>query len=452
MSKPNILFIIADDHRHDALGIHGDPTVKTPTLNALARRGVSFRGTHIMGGLSGAVCVPTRAAVHSGVSIFRATPGPSNHYPSLQTLDPRLALMPETFAQHGYRTFATGKWHNDHVSFNRCFADGANLFFGGMCDHDAVPLHDYDPDGNYAKECACGADGFSTELFCDAAIGFLDEQRNAEQPFFCYLSLTSPHDPRMAPPPFNTMYDPEQIPIPPNFMTEHPFDNGDMRLRDEVLAPFPRTHADVQQHMADYYAMISHHDHHLQRVLDALIGNELADNTIIVYTADHGLSVGQHGLWGKQNMYDHSVRIPLIVTGPGLPADLQLPQLTYQIDIFPTLCELAGIAIPSTVEGQSQVPLIQYPQGRGRRSVYSLYRDVQRMVTDGTWKLIRYYVSAESGQGTDRLQLFNLHDDPWETTDLAGDTSYQPHKERLAKVLAEWMLWTDDFMKDQPVL
>lgn len=453
--KPNILFIIADDHRFDAVGALDHPVVQTPALDSLAERGVAFRGTRIMGGLSGAVCVPTRAAVHSGKCIFRATPEAASPRADHLTIDPRHTLMAQNFAANGYRTFGTGKWHNDRASFNRSFQDGATIFFGGMGDQHRIPIHSYDPTGEYPPEDAVRGHGFSTEIFCNSAIDFIDQPHN--EPFFLYMALTSPHDPRMAPPPFSDMYAPSEIPVPPNFTSKHPFDNGDMILRDELLAPHPRTESVVQRHMVDYYAMISHDNLHLQRVFDALEANGQLENTIIVYTADHGLSVGQHGLMGKQNMYDHSIRIPLLMAGPGIPAGLQLPQLTYQIDIYPTLCELTGISIPESVEGQSMQSLFADPEASAaetyrRETVYSVYRDIQRTVTDGEWKLIRYYVSAKTGEGTDRLQLFNLKDDPWETNDLSYDPAHRPQIERLAAHLQAWMESTGDFMHDKAIL
>lgn len=454
-NRPNILFIIADDHRFDAVGAFGHPVVQTPALDGLAERGTAFRGTRIMGGLSGAVCVPTRAAVHSGKSIFRATPDAASPRADHLTIDPQHTLMAQNFAENGYRTFGTGKWHNDRASFQRSFQDGTTIFFGGMGDQHRIPIHNYDPMGEYPPEDAVRGDGFSTEIFCNSAISFLDQQ--PDEPFFLYMALTSPHDPRMAPPPFADMYPPSEIPVPPNFLPEHPFDNGDMILRDELLAPHPRTRSVVQRHMADYYAMISHDNFHLQRVFDALEANGQLENTIIVYTADHGLSVGQHGLMGKQNMYDHSIRIPLLMAGPGIPAGLQLPQLTYQIDIYPTLCGLAGISIPDSVEGKSMTSLFADPDMSAaetykRETVYTIYRDIQRTVTDGEWKLIRHYVSAKTGAGTDQIQLFNLKDDPWETTDLSGIPISRAHLERLAAHLQAWMQSTDDFMQETPIL
>ncbi|MBV7327619.1 sulfatase-like hydrolase/transferase [Chloroflexi bacterium TSY] len=444
--RPNILFFMADDHRHDAIGTFGDPTVQTPILDALAARGVAFRGTHIMGGSSGAVCVPTRAALHSGCNVFRASEHTENPYRTTTTINPDLALLGATLQEAGYDTFGTGKWHNDKASFARSFASGANIFFGGMSDHDQVPTHDFDPGGLYPDERRYIADGFSTELFADAAIDFL-QTYDDKNPFFVYMALTSPHDPRTPPGSYATMYNPDEIPLPPNFMEEHSFDNGDMRLRDEVLAPFPRTPEIVQQHIADYYGMISHHDHHLGRVIEALREKGELENTIIVYTADHGLSVGQHGLLGKQNMYDHSIRIPHIMVGPGLPQGREIHALSYQMDIFPTLCDLIGISIPDTVEGVSLMPLLSGEQESIRNNVYSLYREVQRAVSDGEWKLIRYYEAQDMhGQavGTDRIQLFDLTQDPWELNDLSGDPAQGDRITAMNQVLNDWQKLVND--------
>src|SRR5439155_24165644 len=111
------------------------------------------------------------------------------------------------------------------------------------------------------------------------------------------------------------LYDPERVPLPANFRGEHPFDNGDLQVRDELLAPHPRPPAEVRRHLADYYGMISHQDHWMGRVIEAV-----PEDTIVVYTADHGLALGQHGLMGKQNLYDHSIRVPLLMRGLDLPA------------------------------------------------------------------------------------------------------------------------------------
>ncbi len=449
-TRPNILLMMADDHRHDAMHNAGDPTVQTPTMDALVAAGVAFRQTHMMGGCSGAVCVPTRAALHTGCNPLRAIEG---RHQGRNTIESTLALLPETLRQAGYHTFFTGKWHNDKASFARSFASGDQIFFGGMSDHDKVPLRPFDPAGVYADDDVYVGDGFSTEMFSDAAIRFL-KTYDDDAPFFLYLAFTSPHDPRMAPPPYATMYDPAAIPIPPNFRPEHPFDNGDMRLRDEVLDVFPRTHEIAQRHIADYYAMITHQDDYMGRVLDALAAAGYRENTIIVYTGDHGLAVGQHGLLGKQNMYDHSIRIPCIMGGPGLSAGKAVDELTHQIDIFPTLCDLVEIPTPRTVEGQSLLPLASNntAQGKtvqGRDSVFAMYKDIQRMVSDGEWKLIRYYRGHDDRgelSGTDCTQLFHLADDPWETRDLANQAGYQDQVAKMQGILRDWQAQVGDFI------
>jgi arylsulfatase A-like enzyme len=131
----------------------------------------------------------------------------------------------------GYHTHAIGKWHNDKASFNRSFANGNALFFGGMDDQWHTAVQPYDPTGVYDQATAGDGTKHSTDVFCDAAIDFLNDYER-EDPFFLYVAFTSPHDPRTAPEPFASKYKPEDIPLPPNFLTEHPFDNGDLtRLR-----------------------------------------------------------------------------------------------------------------------------------------------------------------------------------------------------------------------------
>ena len=441
-SQPNILFIIADDHRFDAIGAMGDATVQTPVLDSLMARGTTFRQTHIMGSLVGAVCVPSRAAVLTSANLFRS---------GMQEINRELAVWPQVMREAGYHTFATGKWHNDKQTFTNSFAEGAKIFFGGMSSHFEVPVLDYDASGAYPNTAKYIGEKFSTEMFTDEAVQFLQDY-DASAPFFLYLAFTSPHDPRTPPGEYATMYAPEEMPVPENFMPEHPFDNGEMRIRDEVLAPFPRTPEIVQQHIADYYGMISHMDAEIGRVLKTLEATGQLENTLIIYTADHGLAVGQHGLLGKQNLYSHSIRVPSIFAGPGVPEGKTVDALTYLYDVFPTVCELTAVACPDTVEGRSLVQLMHGSAERVRETVFAAYRDIQRTVSDGRWKLIRYYVSEETGAGTNRIQLFDLANDPGETTELSALSEHAERIQSLAADMQQWQIETDDFLKDTPVL
>ena len=450
--RPNIVFMIADDHRWNGIRAFGNPIVQTPTLDALAENGVAFMQSHIMGGLTGAVCVPSRALIHSGVHVFHASVSLDlTNSRGLQTLPAHLTLLGENLGHHGYSTYGVGKWHNDKAAFNRSFQGGATIFFGGMSDHYRVPIHDYDPTGVYPDSSQRSGSKHSSILFADAAVDFIHSYSD-EKPFFLYTAFTAPHDPRTAPAEYARLYDPARIPLPENYLPEHPFDNGDMVGRDEKLAPWPRTPEVVQQHLADYYAMISHLDSQVARVLGALAERGLADDTIVVYTADHGLAVGQHGLFGKQNLYEHSIHVPLIVRGPGLPKGKRVDALHYMYDVYPTLCELVDVPIPVTVESRSLLSLMTGATTTARAHVCSVYRHVQRSVSDGRWKLIRYYRPATGNVGTDQIQLFDLREDPWETRDLSQVPTQGERVQQLAEVLAAWQRSVSDPLADQPVL
>ena len=425
MSRPNFLFMIADDHRHSALGALGLEAVETPVFDQLMADGICFTRAHIMGSTSGAVCMPSRGMLLSGRNLFD-TPDP---------LPDDIPLLPELLRQNGYATYGTGKWHNRRGSYARCFDDGGRVFFGGMSDQYAVPVHDFDPEGEYDPESAYIADGFSTTVFTDDMIDFLNSRENTNEPFFAYISFTSPHDPRTPPAPYDTMYDPADIDLPPNFMPEHPFDTGVREIRDELLAAYPRAEAEIKQHIADYYGMISHMDMEIGRILDALEAKGLSENTIVIYTADHGLGVGQHGLMGKQNLYDHSMRIPLIMRGPGVPKGTRCGALLYLLDMYPTLLQLAGVAVPETSAGHSLKALLDEVTYKHRRQIFSAYQSVfghpgdqpyQRSIKDERHKLIQTVVG-----GTVTWQLFDLEADPYERANLINNPAHAGLIKRL---------------------
>ena len=269
------------------------------------------------------------------------------------------------------------------------------------------------------------------QRFADAAIEFIGGQA-AKGPFLCYVPLTLPHDPRVAPPAYHERYKPESIPLPANYLPQHPFNNGDLTVRDEQLAPWPRTPEVVRKHLADYYAAIEFVDTQVGRILDALRESGQYDDTLIVFASDHGLAIGSHGLFGKQSLYDHSMHSPLIMAGPGIPKDKRSDALCYLFDIFPTLGDLAGVPAPEGNEGLSLAPVLD-----GRKSIYTTYAKVQRAVRDDRWKLIVY-------PNLHKSQLFDLKADPAETRDLAGDPSYHGEIERLTALLKDWQRKVDD--------
>jgi arylsulfatase A-like enzyme len=446
--RPNLIFLIADDHRFDAIGVSGNPVVQTPVLDQLAEAGVLFKSIYMMGGRSAAVCVPSRACLLTGTNVFRATAtvpegvalGDTENQ-AYWRINPELVTFPEALRHEGYRTFGIGKWHNGKESFARSFSGGAEIFFGGMGDHIGLPVHHYDPEGIFPDEAATLSKTFSSELFADAAINMIQSDQQ-DDPYLLYVAFTAPHDPRTPPQAYLDLYPAANIPLPGNFAAKHPFDNGEMDIRDEQLAPTPRTPEAIRQHLADYYGMISHLDTQIGRILQALKDSGQDQHTIIIYTADHGLALGQHGLMGKQNLYEHSIHIPLIASGYGVPQGLEVSGLGAQMDIYPTLCEWTGIPLPETIEGISLVPLIEGKPVVIRDYVCSAYKDIQRMSSDGRWKMIRYYRSG--GVGSDRIQLFDLLNDPLEIDDLIGDPIHQGHQGRLEAALLQWQQRVND--------
>ena len=425
-TKPNILFLFADDQRYDTIHALGNADIQTPNMDELVQNGTTFTNSYIMGGTSPAVCAPSRAMLMTGRTLFHIEKQGLWEY----NITEKYPTMPETFIKAGFTTFGTGKWHNGKASYSRSFSKGGKMMFGGMSDHYKVPVYDFDPSGVYPEKNRYFATRkHSSEMYADTAIEFL-QSYNQENHFFMYVSFQAPHDPRDMPKEFRDIYDPDKIPLPENFLPEHPFDNGELKIRDEKLEKWPRTPDAIKGHIAAYYAMITHLDYEIGRILKTLRETDHYQNTIIIFAGDNGLAVGQHGLLGKQNVYEHSVKVPLIIGGPGIPGNERREAFCYLLDIFPTLCDLCDIAIPVTVEGKSLAPAIFNPNETTRDFLTFAYRDFQRAIRDQRYKLVEYHVN-----GIRTTQLFDLQNDPYETTNLAEDPVFFTHLKRLREEL-----------------
>jgi len=245
-----------------------------------------------------------------------------------------------------------------------------------------------------------------------------------------YLALSNPHDPRVAAQRYLDQYERDKIPLPKNYLPLHPFNNGEQFVRDELLAGFPRTEEEIRRHLHDYYAVISAMDYHIGRLLDTVRELGMEDHTIYVYSSDHGLAIGSHGLMGKQNLYDAGMKVPLVFAGPSIPQG-QSDALVYLMDIFPTLCEVAGAPIPPGLDGKSLWPVIQGRTSSVRSSLMLAYRDVQRAVRDQRWKLIRY-------PQVNVTQLFDLASDPDERVNLADRPEHAAQVAALTEELKRW--------------
>lgn len=432
-NKPNILFLFADDQRADALGCSGNLYIQTPNIDKLAESGVRFSNSYVMGGHHGAICAPSRAMLMSGKSLF-------NVYDRLVGVQ----TMPRHFSEHGYVTFGTGKWHNEKEAFEATFQNGKNVFLGGMCDHFNVPARDMGADGKLGEP---QNKGYSTDIFMGAAMDFINEYAvgSRDKPFFCYVAFTAPHDPRSPRPDYIDRYPDEAVPLPGNFKKLHPFAFDQLTIRDENLAPWPRTPEIIQASIADYYALITHLDDKVGEIVETLKKQGLLENTIIVYAADNGLGIGSHGLLGKQNLYEHSVKVPVIISGPGIPKEKVSDALVYLYDLYPTLCDASGLPAPEGIDGKNLYPVIKGETTSVRNSLYTAYRNTVRAVRTDEWKLIHY-------PQINHTQLYNLNTDPLEINNLASQTKYDDKVAEMMELIKEWYQATNDTMNLNPAV
>jgi arylsulfatase A-like enzyme len=423
--RPNVVFIFTDDQRPDAFGAVGNPDVKTPNMDRLFHNGFVFKQAYIQGSMTFATCLPSRAMLMSGKSLFRAP----------MRLDSG-TILPQALRKGGYHTFATGKWHNGELSFENSFDEAEAVFFGGAArSHIGVPVHrmiaglmvPYD-----------SGESFSTELFADAATEYIESREKIDKPFFCYIPVTAPHSPVTPPGKWATMYDPEKITLPPNHVALRP----DLALRerggsrgggrggrgrggDENASPVER----AKQDYAKYYGLISHLDHHVGRVLDTLEKTGQADNTIVVLATDHGMSKSSHGASGKNNAYEHTSRVQMVFSGAAVPNGSS-DALVYLYDIYPTLCGLAGLPTPDGVEGKSLAGIIRGKADKVREHLFTAYMQDQRTIRDDRWKLFLR-------GGDDRVALYDLKNDPHELNDLAKRPEQAKRIDKLKSALAK---------------
>lgn len=395
--RPNVLILMTDDLRADAVGALGSGTARTPHLDALCQRGRVFRNAYNLGSDVPAVCLPSRNMFLSGRAYFRWDgPQASADRPNL----------PTQFARSGYETYHHGKRGNSAVQIQERFAVN-----------------------KYLQDQADRTSGEPGKAVVDEAIEYL-RGRDANRPFLMYLAFSNPHDPRVADARFRQHYRNELMPLPVNFLAMHPFDNGEMTVRDERLTPWPRTPAEIQKHLADYCAVIEGMDQNLGRLLSTLAELDLERQTIVVFTSDHGLALGSHGLMGKQSLYEHSAKAPLVFAGPRIQAGAT-DALAYLLDVFPTLCDLAGVPVPNGIDGVSMAPAVVGNAPSPRSDLFLAYRDVQRAVRNKKWKLIRY-------PQIHRTQLFDLENDPNEQVDLSADPRHASEVDRMRAILVGW--------------
>ncbi|OHX63806.1 sulfatase-like hydrolase/transferase [Flammeovirga pacifica] len=447
--QPNILFIFADDQCYQTTKAGGNNEIKMPNLDKLADQGVHFSHAYNMGSWSAAVCMASRTMLNTGKTVWNAHQFIKNKNTE--------AYWSKMMSNAGYTTYFTGKWHLkieveklfDHVKHPRrgmpsdhwnkeVYSRIKEAVRKGEDTQSAMPFGYARPkneedqswlpwdksNGGYWE----GGTHWS-EVVANDAIEFIDHAKKEEKPFFMYVAFNAGHDPRQSPKEFIEMYPLENIKVPETFQPEYPQHNElkiGPSLRDEALAPFPRTEHAVKVHRQEYYALLSHMDQQIGRILEHLKTTNQLENTYIIYTADHGLAVGNHGLLGKQNMYDHSLRVPLFIIGPSLSKQ-KIEADIYIQDIMPTCLELAGNA--TETEFNSLLPFLNdesktsYYDG-----IYSGLMNTQRAIRKDNYKLIVYPTIQKE-------LLFDLEKDPNELENLASSKAHKKIKKELFKSL-----------------
>ena len=441
---PNIIFIFADDQGPLDFGVM-NPEVHTPHLDQLAKNGTLFTQAYNQGSFTPAVCVASRAMLITGTYLWKAaeysdsgrnrngnTPAEMPEY-SVPRTEPSW-YWPLEMKAAGYDTYFTGKWHIN-VPADELF-DHVGTVRGGMPSQSEERYNrrfiEGEPDTWHPWDSIFGGywEGGThwSEVIYDETSDFLQLSSESKNPFFMYIAFNAPHDPRQSPKEFVDMYPVDEILVPPNFLPIYPYAEeigSGQRLRDERLAPFPRTEYAVRRNRQEFYAIISHMDYQIGRIMEELKRTGQDKNTYIIFTADHGLAVGDHGFMGKQNMYDASMKVPLIISGPEVKKNRRNDQLVYFQDIVPTTLEIAGIPKPQYVDYHSFLPLASGKEDKSTYdAVYGAYMGTQRMIRNEKYKMLIYPVANV-------VRLYDMENDPFEIHDLASDLKYKPVMDEL---------------------
>ncbi len=460
--RPNILFVLVDDQSPFDLQMYNPNSIlETPTLDRLAKEGMVLDAARHMGSMNGAVSTPSRHQIMTGRTVWHLPKSAGS--PSANTVDDACLdtmSIGATFNRAGYKTMRTCKKGNSYA--------GANKQFSIV--HEAVKRNGTEEGGSawHAKH----------------VLEYLESREASKEkdPFMIYFGFSHPHDIRNGTPELLEKYgvvnhtdratlpaSSPKVALPDNYLYAHPFHHGHPDLRDEVNVSGVWKNRDeqtIKNEVGREYACSENVDIQLGKVLDKLEAMGELDNTYIIYTADHGISIGRHGLMGKQNLYEHTWRVPMIIKGPGIKAGSRVDGNVYLLDIFPTICDLAGIPIPETVEGTSFRPVLEGKQETMRDAMYGVYcggtKPGMRSVVEGDWKLIKYDLLDGYIRET---QLFNLKENPHEylaehgksgamERNLADDPKYADVRKRMEALLLEQMkAYEDPFrMWDQPQL
>lgn len=434
-SKMNVLFLICDDLNCD-IGCYGHRLVKTPNIDRLAAKGVRFERAYCQYPL----CGPSRASFMTGMYpdqtlIHRNAIRIREHLPDVQS-------MSQLFRNNGYKATRIGKiyhynvpadigndGHDDPASWDYKF----NPYGRDKIDESKViTLVPGRYGGTLSWLAADGTDDEQTDAIgAMEAIKRLKDHAKTETPFFMAVGLYRPHTPYVAPKKYFEMYPAEKIQVPT--VPEGYLDTLPVPAQQTLLRKKDQVNLDVnlaRQAIQGYYASITFADAQVGRILDGLDEVGLTDNTVIVFTSDHGYHMGEHGYYQKTTLFENAARVPLIISAPGIKASGKSTKTPAEmIDFYPTLAELCGLATPENISGVSLKPVLDDVSAKPRRNALSQYG------TGYSLRTARYRYTEWGTNGSDGAELYDHKTDSVEMVNLAGKSEHKKTVTRLSKVL-----------------
>ena len=428
--RPNILFIMSDQHNARALSCYGNNQISTPSMDRLAAKGLLFERAFCQTGQ----CVPSRYSIFTGR--YARSHGT---YSNGQTQNPEEKTVAELFGEAGYVTGTIGKHHMvmNKVTHNHGFELVSTPSAPGLTKEGTfLPYEEVHPGRAAVGETTLSNDEHRAGQITTEVIEFLRE--NKDRPFVLWYSFWGPHTPICPSVPWSRQYDPDQLTLPPNLGTIDEHMPGVEKLLTKS-GKFSEEHFH-RQTLAYYYGLVSQIDYNIGRVLNELDALDLSDNTIVVYTADHGEMMAEHGAWTKgRTGYDAQIRVPLIIRWPGnFSTGKRLSELVCSIDLLPTLLDAAGLAIPDNVQGLSLVPLVQGNTEQWRDYAFSEIGGSTKNTCIMTRSQTHKYILFRTDDQTEHEQLFDLVKDPWEMHNAVADERYAEVLTDLRGALARW--------------
>ncbi|ADY28268.1 sulfatase-like hydrolase/transferase [Cellulophaga lytica] len=402
-SQTNILFIESDDQSNQAIGAYGNTFMVTPNLDKLAEEGTSFTAAYNMGCWSPAVCIPSRTMLMYGKYLWKSQKINKQNAPK---------SFPEKLHNNGYHTYITGKWHAMGKSVKNIFDETGTIQPGQLKTYNSPAGH-------------------ITDITANEAINFI-KNYSSKKPFFAYVAFNAPHVPRQTTQNYYDLYPVDKVKLPPSVVDNTPL-NTNVKYQ---YTNNPLSAKTMQKRVQQNNAMVTHMDTRIGDIINTLKEKGIYNNTIIVFTSDHGINFGENGVAGKVCLYEPSVTAPLIIKAPTVKQNNKITARVYLQDVVPTLFSLLKIKDKEATDFKSLMPLLINSK-KTRESIYLAMFNDQRSIIHKNNKLILY-------PKTGTIEMYNLKKDPWETNNISAIKRNQKTIKDLLTRLKKWQIKTDD--------